>query len=414
MTPVPVEVGKSTRSAVEKDKQFLVPGFLFSTGASSQKVIDVQDIALIYSPTEARAAGLFTRNRVQAAPVLVTSRRIASGKAHAVLVNSGCANACTGKQGLDDALRSTKLVADRLKINPDQVMVASTGVIGRPLNMKGIEQALPGLVDNLNEYGLPAVARSIMTTDTVPKISQAQGSIGGHAFSVCGIGKGAGMMRPDVATMLVFMMTDLDIDAQSLRQVLRAATEPTFNRINVDGDTSTNDTVLALANGRAGNEPVTAATGPHLKEAERVFYAVANDLSRMMIMDAEGATKFIEIEVKGALNNEHAAKAAHTVAESKLVKTAFFGEDANWGRIMAALGRCGAELNPEKVDIYVDNIPLVSQGCGSERGESEAGVRLKNREFRVTIDLNLGSGEAMVYTTDLSLDYVRINAHYRT
>jgi glutamate N-acetyltransferase/amino-acid N-acetyltransferase len=391
-----------------------VPGFFFSTGASNQKAVDVPDLALIFSSFSAQAAGLFTRNRVKAAPVLVSSQRIASGKARAVLVNSGSANACTGIQGLNDALRSTELVASRLGIDPDEVLVASTGVIGRLLNMKGIEEVVPGLVANLNENNLPAVARSIMTTDTVPKISQGRGVIGGHPFVICGIGKGAGMMRPDVATMLVFMMTDLNIEAHALRQVLKTSAEVTFNRINVDGDTSTNDTVLALANGRAGNERVTTASRAHLQEVERVFYAVADDLSRMMVMDAEGATKFIEIEVKGARDIKQATRAAHTVAESKLVKTAFFGEDANWGRIMAALGRCGVELDPEKVDIYVDDIPLVSQGCGSDRGELEAGARLKNRKFRVTIDLNLGPEEAIVYTTDLSLDYVRINAHYRT
>jgi glutamate N-acetyltransferase/amino-acid N-acetyltransferase len=409
-----VEVEKSTKSAVEDDATFAVPGFLFGVGSSNQKVVGVPDLALIFSPSGAHAAGLFTTNRVKAAPVLISSERVASGRARAVLINSGNANACTGKQGLNDAVRSTELVARRLGIDVEEVLVASTGVIGRPLNMKGIEEAVPNLVEGLNERDLPAVARAIMTTDTVPKISRIRGAIGGNPFMVCGIAKGAGMMRPDVATMLVFIMTDLNIEPLALRNVIKDAADRTVNRINVDGDTSTNDTVLALANGLAGNEMVTTASTMHLEEVGRVFYKVAEELTRMMVMDAEGATKFVEILVKGAKDSEQAARAAHTVAESKLVKTAFFGEDANWGRIMAALGRSGVELEPESVDIYVDDIPLVTQGRTSDRGESEAGARLKNREFRVTIDLNIGGGEALVYTTDLSLDYVRINAHYRT
>jgi glutamate N-acetyltransferase / amino-acid N-acetyltransferase len=391
-----------------------VAGFLSATASSKQKETGADDLALIYSPGGAKVAALFTRNKVKAAPVILSAKRAAGGSAGAIIVNSGNANACNGEEGYRDALKTTEMAARALGISAEEVLVASTGVIGKRLNLEGIEEAVPSLAAGLEEGNLPRVARAIMTTDTMPKLSRCEGVVAGRTFVVCGMGKGAGMMRPDMATMLVFIMTDLNIESAALQTVLANTVDRSFHRINIDGDTSTNDTVIALANGKAGNE-VVGNDGPGLDEVQRAFDHVGNALARMLVFDGEGATKFVEIVIKGARNDEQARLAAHIVAESKLVKTAFFGQDANWGRIMAALGRSGAEMEPEKVDIFIDDIVLVKNGLwAGKQAEENATARLKNREFRVTADLNLGSGQATVYTSDLSLDYVRINADYRS
>ena len=389
-------------------------GFLSATAPSNQKKPGVDDLALIYSPGGAKVAALFTRNRVKAAPVILSAERAASGSARAFIVNSGNANACNGDEGYRDVQKTTEMAAQALGISAEEVLAASTGVIGKRLNLGGIKDAIPSLAAGLDEGNLPRVARAIMTTDTMPKLSRCEGVVAGRPFVVCGMGKGAGMMRPDMATMLVFIMTDLNIEPAALQEVLANTVDRSFHRINIDGDTSTNDTVIALANGKAGNDVVGKA-GPGLEEVQRAFDHVGDTLARMMVFDAEGATKFVEIVIRGARNDEQARLAAHIVAESKLVKTAFFGQDANWGRIMAALGRSGAELEPEKIDIFIDDVLLVKNGMwAGKRAEEDATARLKNREFRVTADLNLGSGQATVYTSDLSFDYVKINADYRT
>ena len=399
---------------MDDESQYRVAGFLSATAPSNQKKIGVDDLALIYSPSGANVAALFTCNKVKAAPVIVSAKRAAGGSAGAIIVNSGNANACNGDEGCRDALKTTEMAAQALGISPEEVLVASTGVIGKRLNLEGIKEAIPSLTAGLDRANLPRVARAIMTTDTVPKLSRCEGSVAGRSFVVCGMGKGAGMMRPDMATMLVFIMTDLSIESGALQDVLAKTVDRSFHRINIDGDTSTNDTVIALANGNAGNETV-GKDGPDLDEVQRAFDHVGDDLARKMVYDAEGATKFVEIVIRGARNDDQARMAAHTVAESKLVKTAFFGQDANWGRIMAALGRSAAELEPEKIDILIDDVVLVKNGRWTgKQAEEDATARLKNREFRVTADLNLGPGSATVYTSDLSLDYVRINADYRT
>lgn len=358
---------------------------------------------------------MFTRNQVKAAPVLLSRRRIESGRAQAILVNSGNANACTGDEGYRDAERATGFIAQKFGAAPDTVLVASTGVIGKRLNLDGIEQAVPLLAEGLSDEKFPEVAKAIMTTDTFPKLSAKQDAIDGKPFVVAGVGKGAGMMRPDMATMLVFILTDLAMEPGRLRRILETVVDRSFHRINIDGDTSTNDTVIALASGAAGNSPEALNKPGSLAVVEKAFEAVADDLARMMVKDAEGATKFAEITVRGAYDEAQARTIAHTVAESKLVKTAFFGEDANWGRIMAAVGRSGARLDPAAIDLFIDDVQLVQNGLwlGPE-SERDATQKMKNREFQVIIDVKQGDGQAKVYTCDLSYDYVRINAEYRT
>ena len=394
---------------------FQVPGFLFSTAPSEQKNWTRDDIALILSVEEANVAAMYTRNAVKAAPVVLSSERTAGGTARAIIVNSGNANACTGIDGYRDAEKTAEMMAGALEINQDDVLVASTGVIGKKLNMTGIERAVPILKASLDASGLTGVARAIMTTDTVPKMSRYRGIMEDKPFIVCGVGKGVGMMRPDMATMLVFLMTDLAVSSDVLREVLKTSVDRSFHRINIDGDTSTNDTVFAMSSGYAKNEMITNGSSTEADSIQRAFNFVTDELARMMVMDAEGATKFVEIMVLGAADDLQAKRVANIVAESKLVKTAIFGQDANWGRIIAAVGRSGVDLEPRDIGISIDGVPLVESGLWlGQKAEEDASDKMKQRKFSMTIDLKRGAGQAVVYTSDLSLDYVRINADYRT
>jgi len=393
-------------------EKIICKGFKASGVASGLKKNGGKDLGLIYSEVPATVAGVFTKNLVQAAPVLLDRERIKSGLCQAVIVNSGNANCCTGDQGMRDAISTARFAASGLGISEDLVLVASTGVIGQPLDAGKIEAAIPDLVRAAKPDGLADLAEAIMTTDTGPKVVSRQGEIEGKSYTVAGVAKGSGMIRPDMATMLCFVVSDINIPDDILMESLLAATNKSFNRITVDGDTSTNDTILVLANGLS---EATIKNPAHKESFQIVLDEVLTNLAKMVVKDGEGATKLVEIIVKGALTNKDAYKIADTVANSNLVKTALFGEDANWGRILAAAGRAGVKIDPYKADIFFDDVMIAKNGmwCG-ENAEEEAAKILKRDEFAISVDLNMGQGSASIFTCDFSVEYVRINADYRS
>ncbi|MBW1702417.1 MAG: bifunctional glutamate N-acetyltransferase/amino-acid acetyltransferase ArgJ [Deltaproteobacteria bacterium] len=389
-----------------------VQGFKASAVAAGLKKDKSLDLALIFSERESAAAGVFTNNKVKAAPVIISREHVLNGSARAIVANAGNANACTGKTGLDDARRTTGLLAEQLGIQPDEVLVASTGVIGEPLNINAISGAVPSLVKALSPDGMLLAARAIMTTDSFPKMSYFYGRAGGQPYRILGISKGAGMIMPNMATMLSFILTDIRVDSRDLKRALLSSVETTFNRITVDGDTSTNDMVLVMANGMAGNRALSEAG---YRDFKKGLETVMGELAHMMVRDGEGATKLITIEIKGALSSSDAIKAARTVANSCLVKTAFYGKDPNWGRIMAALGRADIEMKEESVDIWVDDVQIVAGGLGKgAEAEKRAAEIMAGEEFTLTIDLHLGDYQDRIITCDLTHEYVTINADYRT
>jgi glutamate N-acetyltransferase/amino-acid N-acetyltransferase len=388
------------------------PGYKLAGVASGLKKNNNKDLGLIYSEVPATVAGIFTRNRIQAAPVQLDKKRITSGVCQAIIANSGNANCCTGEQGMQDAVRMTQLAAAGLGISEDLVLVSSTGVIGQLLAVDKIEAAMPELLVSLDTGGVTDFAEAIMTTDTVPKIVTRQGELDGQLFTVTAMAKGAGMIRPDMATMLCFVISDIEASTDQLYRVLKTTADRSLNRLTIDGDTSTNDTTILMANGMSG---ASISDDEQLALFQSVLNQVLIDISRQLVRDGEGVTKVVEILVKGASTDDDACRIADTVAHSPLLKTAFFGEDANWGRIFAAVGRAGAEINPDSIDVFFDEIMMAkdSLGCG-EQAEKEATEVLKKPEFKVTIDLKMGSGHAAMLTCDFSVDYVKINADYRS
>ncbi len=395
-----------------ENKGNIIQGFKASALHVGLKKDNALDLALIYSEREATTAGVFTANKVKAAPVLLTRERVAIGKARAIIANAGNANACNGNAGMNDARRTAELVSKELGIHPETVLVSSTGVIGKPLNMDLISGAIPGLVETLSIEGIPLAAQAIMTTDSFPKISRFEGRVGDKPYCIQGIAKGAGMIMPNMATMLCFIMSDIVIGAVDLKKALRISVDGTFNKITVDGDTSTNDMVLVLANGMAKNAELSEGD---LQKFVEALTLVMGELSRMIVRDGEGATKVVNIQIRGANSASDALNAARTVANSSLVKTAFYGQDPNWGRIMAALGRAEIRLKEESVNIWVDDIQIVSNGLGSGvKAEKKAAEKMAAKEFNITIDLQQGRYQDYVVTCDLTHDYVSINADYRT
>jgi glutamate N-acetyltransferase/amino-acid N-acetyltransferase len=395
-------------------RNFSVPGYKAWGIHCGIKKTDKKDLAIIYSDREASVAGVFTKNRVKAASVLLDMARVKSGKGQAIIANSGCANACTGKRGYGDARATAEIAARELGIKPDAVYVASTGVIGEFLPMPKIATGISTAAGLLSATGWEQAAEAVMTTDIYPKLAAVQEEIGGKTVTVAGIAKGSGMIHPNMATMLCFIVTDASISPPMLKKALLAATEKSFNSITVDGDTSTNDLVLCMANGAAGNKR-PAAGGKDSKKFQACLDAVARLLAKQIVRDGEGATKFVEIEVRNARTPVEAKRAAVTVAGSNLVKTALFGEDANWGRIMAALGYSGVEMDEAKTDIYFGKAKLVEKGLAAgKHAERDAMLALKQREVQIIIDLHKGKGNAAVWTCDLSCEYVKINAAYRS
>jgi len=392
--------------------EYRVRGFKASSAAAGLKKVKFPDMILIFSEEEATAAGVFTTNRVKAAPVLLNMERIKKGKARAIIANAGNANACTGEKGLKNARLTAELAARELGIRPEEVLVASTGVIGAQLDMDKVTRAIPDLVKGLSSDGIVAVAEAIMTTDSFSKISMFEGKAQEIPYRILGIAKGAGMIMPSMATMLCFILSDISIRPSQLQKALLSSVEKTFNRITVDGDTSTNDMVLILANGKAGNNPLKAKNYEEFNSGLRQVMA---ELSSMIVKDGEGATKLVYIKVRGAATGNDAITAARAVSNSSLVKTAFYGQDPNWGRIMAALGRSQIRFKEGEVAIWIDDIKIVERGLGvGAEQEKRAAERMKNREFSITIDLGLGENEDQITTCDLTHDYISINADYRT
>jgi len=393
-------------------KQKGCPGFQTAGVACGLKKNGKKDLGLIFSEVPANVAGVFTQNRIQAAPVQLDRQRIGRGVCRALIVNSGNANCCTGEQGMRDALLMTGLTAAGVGVTEDEVLVSSTGVIGEPLPIEKIKIALPGLIAALTVNGIHDFAEAIMTTDTVPKVISRHGELDGKIFTVTGVAKGSGMIRPDMATMLCFVMTDIQAPSDLLKEMLKASVDQSLNRITIDGDTSTNDTVLLMANGLSGAEILN---NTHRDVFQSVLDDVLLSMAKWLIKDGEGATKLVEIKILGAGSDQDARKIADTVAHSNLFKTALFGEDANWGRIIAAVGRAGIAIAPEKIDVRFGPVLMVQNGMGcGKTAEAEATKILKQSEFDITIDLKLGSGHASVITCDFSIDYVKINADYRT
>ncbi len=393
-------------------EQLGVKGFKAAGIAAGIKKSGKKDLGLIYSQVPANAAGVFTCNKVQAAPVILSRERVQSGICQAIVVNSGNANCCTGDAGLRDAGTMTRLAASGLKIGEEMVLVASTGVIGEPLPMETIEAAISAMIDALSPQGFADFAEAVMTTDTVTKTAARQGSINGKSFKVTGVAKGAGMIRPDMATMLCFVCTDAKATPEVLKATLVKAAKRSFNRISIDGDTSTNDAVLVMANGLSD---AVIQSPDDLAIFQKILDDILLDLAKQLVRNGEGVTKLVEILVRGAATKSDAHNIAETVAHSPLVKTAFFGEDANWGRIIAAVGRADATVDPDKIDVYFNKVQMVKAGMGCGKSvEAEATKVLKKKDFSVTIDLNIAGGSAAMLTCDFSTDYVRINADYRS
>ncbi len=393
----------------------IVKGFSSSAVAAGIRYAGRLDLGLIYSDTPAVTAGVFTTNQVKAAPVLLDIERLKQGRAQAILVNSGCANACTGERGMDNARKSSALVAEALNIPEAMVQLSSTGVIGEQLNIEAFEKAMAGLAAGLSPDNFEQVAQAIMTTDTVAKTAYRTLILGGKEVHIAGMAKGAGMIMPNMATMLAFVITDIQISCPELHASLLESVERTFNRITIDGDTSTNDMVLVMANGRAGNPWIDEDTPEEQQVFQDALESLLKELALKIVSDGVGATKTITIRVCGAKENQDAQGLARTIANSALVKTAFFGEDANWGRIIAAMGRSGVRFNPEHVDIAFGDVPIVKNGLSlGKEAEAAATQVLKQKSFAVCIDLKDGTACEEIYTCDFSVEYIKINANYRS
>jgi len=369
---------------------------------------NAMDLALIVFDEPAAAAGVFTTNKAKAAPVIVSQEHLRSGKAQAIVANSGNPNACTGKQGLIDARKTTELAAELLGIAPELILLGSTGRIGVPMPMDKIEKGIKMAAPLLDAEGGGQAAKAIMTTDTFPKEVAVEFDLKGGKARIGGLAKGAGMIEPNMATMLCFIATDVRIDSTLLREALRESVDKSFNMISIDGDMSTNDTVVILANGKAGNDAIDSKNDDYERFLDALDQ-VTLSLAKMIVKDGEGATKFVELRIKGARNYYDAKTAGHVIARSPLVKTAFFGEDNNWGRIMASLGASGVEMDGSTVDIWLDDLKIVENSVNAGYDEVHAKEIVKKSEFIITIDLKLGEAEAAIWTCDLSYDYVKCN-----
>jgi glutamate N-acetyltransferase/amino-acid N-acetyltransferase len=385
-------------------------GFLAGAVRAGLKNKGELDLAILYSEAPCTAAGIFTTNQIKSAPVILSQRHIARRRAQAIVVNSGCANACVGEQGLADALEMANLAAARLGISPEEVLVASTGIIGVPLPMDKIRTGIPKIKPT--QKGGHAFCRAIMTTDTRPKEMAVQVDLEGTEFTIGGVAKGAGMIYPNMATMLCFVATDAVVSADFLHAALQKAVECSFNMVSIDGDTSPSDCAFLLANGLAGNEPIDFDNGGAFQEA---LTAVCTHLAKSLARDGEGATKLIEVTVEGAEDQVWARQAARTIACSPLVKAAIHGNDPNWGRIVAALGRSGARVREERLDVYLNDVCVMKQGCPTPFDKMEMISALSNSEnVLIRLCLNLGDGQATAWGCDLSEEYVTINSAYTT
>jgi glutamate N-acetyltransferase / amino-acid N-acetyltransferase len=406
--------------------EYVVPGFEAAGISGSLKEVGRRDVALIVSGVPCRAAATFTQNSFPAAPVIYDRQLLSFNPEgiSGVIINSGYANACTGIEGSANARLTAEAVERNIGSTDNSIFVMSTGVIGVQLPMDKLLAAIPDAVASLRPDGWPAAAQAIMTTDTRPKLYSRTTTGTEAPLRFTGIAKGAGMIHPDMATMLSVIVTDANISQPLLQQALKTAVIRSFNRISVDGDTSTNDTVLLLANGLAGSEMIVDDSSAGYHDFLTSLSAICTDLAQAIVRDGEGATKFVTVRVEGAINDAQAHQAANTIAISPLVKTAFYGGDANWGRILMAVGRSGVRVEPSRCALYVSGgsnegqhrgeLLLVQAGTPVCYAESDAAARFAESEIDVRVDLGIGPGAATVWTTDLSHEYVTINGHYRT
>jgi glutamate N-acetyltransferase/amino-acid N-acetyltransferase len=393
------------------EREVLVPGFRFGGVACGIKKSGAPDCAVLIADRPATAAAVFTRNRFCAAPVVVGRERARRGRLQAVIVNSGNANACTGARGVADAERACAAAAAALAISPRLVAPASTGIIGVPLPMERLSEGIARAVGAARPEGLWSFARAIMTTDAFPKVASEAVTIGRRRVTVAAIGKGAGMIAPDMATLLVFVATDAAIDRATAAWLTREIAAQPFNELTVDGDTSTNDTLYLMASGAAGNAAV-AADGPARRALARAVGAVASEIARLVAADGEGATKVVTVHVRDAATERDARRIARAVASSQLVKTAFFGVDPNWGRIACAVGYSGVRVEPEKVSILIGEVEVFRRGQGIPAATEEARKVMAKPAFDVVIRIGQGRAASRLRTTDLSHDYVELNSAY--
>ncbi len=389
-------------------------GFLAAGVKAGIKQSGKEDVAVIYSVVPAAAAAVFTTNDMAAAPVILSREHIKGGVLSAIVVNSGCANACTGEQGMADAQEMVKQTAELLSISPQTILVSSTGIIGVTLPMAKVSAGIQQAVSKLSVEGYDSAMQAIMTTDTFAKTIAYEFKLGGMPVRIAGIAKGAGMIHPNMATMLGYMTTDANISSPLLKQALDKAVSLTFNMITVDGDTSTNDTVCVLANGQAGNALIDDAADPDYLLFAEALQSVCRYLAQQVVRDGEGATKFLEITVKGALSFEQGKKAAMSIAKSPLVKTAFFGQDPNWGRILCAVGYSGSNVQPARTSLAIGGVIIVEAGLGARYDEALLRKVMSEKDITVVVDLGLGQEAATVWTCDFSYEYVKINGEYHT
>jgi glutamate N-acetyltransferase/amino-acid N-acetyltransferase len=387
-----------------------VPGFLAGAVHAGIKGNNEPDLAILYAPTPCLAAAVFTTSRIKSAPVVLSQKRLAQRKARAIVVNSGCANACIGEQGLADAAEMAKLTAAKLGIAQEEVLVASTGVIGKPLPMERIRDGIAKIKlapDNGHQ-----LSRAMMTTDTRPKEIALEVDAGEGKFTLGGVAKGAGMISPDLATMLCFIATDALVNTNFLEQSLKKAADASFNMLSIDGETSPSDCVFLLASGGAKNTEIGSPSGEAFQDA---LTELCTHLAKSIARDGEGATRLIEVTVEGAANQADARRAAKTIVGSPLVKAAVFGSDPNWGRVAAALGRSGARVTEQKLDIYLNDVCVMKQGLPAPFDPEQMRLSLAKAEsVLIKARLNLGEGKATAWGCDLSPEYVRINSEYMT
>ena len=371
------------------------------------------DLALIYTEKEAAVAGVFTKNAVGAAPVIVSREVVKGGKAHAIVANAGCANACTGETGLANARKMAALAAAEVGCASDEVLVGSTGIIGVNLPMDKLEAGIKAAAAELSEDGSKNAGNAIITTDTYSKACSCEVEIGGQAVRFGAIAKGSGMIQPNMATMLCYITTDANISSQLMQKALSEIVEVSFNMISVDGDMSTNDTVLVLANGASGAAEITDGSPEYDK-----FYAtlkeICQELSKRIAADGEGATKFLTINVSGTKTFEDAKTVAMSIAKSPLVKTAFFGEDPNWGRVICAVGYAGIPMVPEKTVIKFGGVPVYANGLGAEFNEDDIHKVMAEHDIVIDVEMGMGDAKATVWSCDFSYEYVKINGEYHT
>ena len=389
-------------------------GFVAAGVKAGLKASGNHDVAVIYSTVPAACGAVFTQNKMCAAPVLVSREVNKNGYAQAIVVNSGCANACTGEQGLADAKKMQAHAAKVLNVADDAVFVCSTGVIGQFLPMDKLLAGIDMAAEAADENGGESCAKAIQTTDTFIKRAAYEAEIGGKTVKIAGIAKGAGMIHPNMATMLTFITTDAAIAPDVLKRAVKAAADKSFNMVVVDGDTSTNDSMIVLANGLAENEIILSEDHPDYPAFFELLVSCATDLAKLIAHDGEGATKFLEVNVTGAATWQDAKTAAMAIAKSPLVKTAFFGEDPNWGRIVCAAGYSGAAMDANKVNLEIGGIRLVENGMNCNVSAEKLAPTMSQHDISMSIDLAAGTECATVWTCDFSYEYVKINGEYHT